>query len=608
MNLGINYFLNESPGIALDNFKAYFDFISGNNPLLIINRSGDLNISGEIKNISLPINLNNFYKNSGEAFLNSGSYIKIRNLTGVDLNNFTISLIYENLRKGGSTIISNIKTGILNTFNEFGVSQANLIYKGFEFGVTSNNRLYFEYYSQTGPDIFISDFSLSNKNSVFFSAIENNILFGYYDFYKNTLFTNNFIIGSEFIFDPQTLYIGYNPESSGLYNFNQLFTGSISEFLLFSPAIYNYDIVSINSGYAHNYVSGSLVSITNTISGITGYVDQLTGYTSGVTGIESIPTGVIQDEWGVSYTGFQDIELTGLIPLSGLVPVSGEIDSFTEEIITGEAISLNYQFLDSLGKNNINFLSKVYSEDFLELNAYTNYINLNNIQKNIFLNKETIENKFYISNDINFSGTPIVFINGQAHLSGNILLTGSPYNSGIFVINDYYYDENLREFIFNNVYNENDSAFIDIENVNQILHIKEFAVESGIGQVILTGWNDNLNKIYFNGQKLITGIHYQINNNDIIFPKETPLYGGTTGVLMALPKSYNNTVIGIGKNLINFNNKYLYNFTEIYKNGIRQTLNTDYLELPMLDSNNGTGFFDVKPDLIYNNEGVILSQ
>jgi hypothetical protein len=28
----------------------------------------------------------------------------------------------------------------------------------------------------------------------------------------------------------------------------------------------------------------------------------------------------------------------------------------------------------------------------------------------------------------------------------------------------------------------------------------------------------------------------------------------------------------------------------------------------MLDSNNGTGFFDVKPDLIYNNEGVILSQ
>jgi hypothetical protein len=32
------------------------------------------------------------------------------------------------------------------------------------------------------------------------------------------------------------------------------------------------------------------------------------------------------------------------------------------------------------------------------------------------------------------------------------------------------------------------------------------------------------------------------------------------------------------------------------------------LELPMLDSNNGTGFFDVKPDLIYNNEGVILSQ
>lgn len=607
MNLGINYFLNESPGLALDNFKAYFDFISGNNPLLIINKSGDLNISGEIQNISFPISLSNFYKNSGEAFLNSGSYIKIHNLTGVDLTNFTISFIYDNLRKGGATLVSNIKTGLFNTFNEFGLPQENLIYKGFEFGITSNNKLYFEYYSQNGPDIFISDFSLSNKNSVFLSFIENNILIGYYDFYKNTLFSNNFIIDSEFIFDPQSLYIGYNPEASGLFNFNQLFTGSISEFLLFSPAIYNYDIVSINSGYAHNYVPGSLVSITNIISGITGYVSQITGYTSGVTGIESIPTGIIEDEWGVSYTGFQDIQLTGLIPLSGLVAVSGEVDSFTEEFLTGETISLNYTFLNSLGKNNINFLSKIDYEDILELNTYTDYSNLNNIQKNIRLSKDFIENKFYISNDINFSGTPIVFINGQVHLSGNLLLTGSPYNSGVLILNDYYYNEDLREFIFGNIYNNNDSAFIDIENVDEIFYIKEFSVPSGVGEIILTGWNTLPSKIYFNGQKLISGIHFEINQNDIIFNRNNPLYNGASGVLMSVPISYNYNLILSGNNLIKINNKYLYNFTEIYKNGIRQTLNTDYLELPILDSNNGTGFFDVKTDLIYNNEGFILS-
>jgi hypothetical protein len=562
MNLGINYFLNESPGIALDNFKAYFDFISGNNPLLINNKSGDLNISGEIKNISLPINLNDFYKNTGEAFFNSGSYIKIHNITGVDLTNFTISFIYENLRNGGATIISNIKTGLLNTFNEFGVPQENTIYKGFELGVTSNNKLYFEYYSQNGPDIFISDFSLSNRNSVFLSFIENNIVIGYYDFYKNTLFSNNFIIDSEFIFDPQSLYIGYNPDASGLFNFNQLFTGFISEFLLFSPAIYNYDVVSINSGYAHNYVSGSLISITNIISGITGYADQITGYLSGVTGIESVPTGVIIDEWGVSYTGFQDIELSGLIPLSGTVAISGQIDSFTEEILTGESLSLDYTFLNSLGKNNINFLSKIDSEDILELNSYTDYSNLNNIQKNIRLSKDFIENRFYISNDINFSGTPIVFINGQAHLSGNLLLTGSPYNSGIFLINDYYYNENLREFIFNNDYNENDSAFIDIENVNDILYIKNFAIESGNGEIVLTGWNDNLNKIYFNGQKLVNGIHYKT-----LLPKLISSLSGTTGYFDGFGIQFN----------INRDGTILFVAASQHKNNLNQTIGKVYI-------------------------------
>jgi hypothetical protein len=605
MNLGINYFLNETPGVALDNFKIYFDFISGEDPSLLSNRSGDLNISGEIKNIYSLTNFENFYQKTGEGFLNSGLYIKLHNLTGVNLTNFTISFIYENLRKGGSTIISNIETGILNTFDEFGLPQSNLIFKGFEFGVTANNRLYFEYYSENGPDIFISDFSLSNKNSVFLSIIENNLLFGFYDFYKNSLFSNNFIIRSEYLFDPQNLYIGYNPESSGLYNFNQSYTGYISEFLLFSPSIYNYDIISLNSGYAHIYSSGSLVFTNTIISGVTGYLDEVTGFSTGVTGIESIATGIITDEWGVSYTGFEDIELTGLIPLFGVTPLSGEIDSFTGQIVTGENIILNYEFLNNLGKNHINFLSKIDFEDVLDLNGYIDYSGLRNIRKNINIKKERINNQFYIPTNINFSGTPIVFANGQLNISGELFLTGTPYNSGIFLTNDYYYNVPSRNFVFNNNYNEGDSVFIDIENLNNSLHIKNFFVASGTGQTVLTGWNDNLNKFYFNGQKLISGIHYEVSMDDIIFEEENPLYGGTTGILVAIPKSYNNTILQSGTNLVNFNNRYLYNFTEIYKNGIRQTLNTDYLELPDIDSNTGKGFFDVKKDLIYNNEGII---
>jgi hypothetical protein len=110
-------------------------------------------------------------------------------------------------------------------------------------------------------------------------------------------------------------------------------------------------------------------------------------------------------------------------------------------------------------------------------------------------------------------------------------------------------------------------------------------------------WGDNPN-LYFNGQKLTENLDYTINgSNDIIFDQNSYKYTGVSGKLVGITKSSDLTITGSG-NLFNVD---FYSFSEIYKNGVRQVLNNDYLELASIDSNTGKRFFDQKSDIIYNN-------
>jgi hypothetical protein len=90
----------------------------------------------------------------------------------------------------------------------------------------------------------------------------------------------------------------------------------------------------------------------------------------------------------------------------------------------------------------------------------------------------------------------------------------------------------------------------------------------------------------------------------IIFNQNSYKYTGVSGKLVGINKSTNYSTTGTNRHLFISPSTYLYNFSEIYKNGIRQTLNTDYLELGTLDLNTGSGFFDYNPDIIYNNDSL----
>jgi hypothetical protein len=49
-------------------------------------------------------------------------------------------------------------------------------------------------------------------------------------------------------------------------------------------------------------------------------------------------------------------------------------------------------------------------------------------------------------------------------------------------------------------------------------------------------------------------------------------------------------------------NKFYNNYSQVYKNGVRQRLNFDYIENGAFTLNNGSGILDIKNNSIYNND------
>lgn len=505
MNSAINYFLTQIPSVASDNCVAYFDFESGQNSNILYNKSGNLNLIGSIINQN-PL----FWSIFGSGFFTQGTYAEVTGINNI-INNkdFTICFTYENKSAKGSTLISTIDTGVFISYDIFGNEQTNLVYKGFNFGITANNRLFFEYYNSNGPNIFTSNFTLSDKNSIFLSITENNLSFGYYDFFTRNLISNNHYISTDYLFDYANMFIGYNPKTStGIYNFNRNYTGYIDEFLIFSPSIYSYDIVNLNSGFVHNYSSGNYFNYENFVTGVTGYLTGVTGYATGVTGTVIIQTGTAYDEFGVEYSLYYESGITGVIPQYDIIELTGVIASEFISGFSGQGIFLNTKNLESFGKQKINLLSNIRSGDILDVNLITK-INKPYLLKNISLNYQRYSDSFTLPDfSINLDN-PIVYVNGQLQHSGIFYQTGNIYNLSQYVVNDYYLNE-FNNFLFANRYNESDSVFIDLTTgYNQNLYIENFSITGGSGILELTGWNGLQNNIYFNGQKLINGIHYK---------------------------------------------------------------------------------------------------
>jgi hypothetical protein len=605
----IQYYNNNFPGKLNDNLLFYFSFDSGNSIIMPISgvtgQNGSFLFSGEI----LPA-LNNFWLNSGYGYINN-NYVKVHNTNNlINFEDFSFICVYENISTTGATLLSTVSKNSIQYYNEFGVPYNSIVNAGFEFGFTANNRLFFEFFDSDGPKVFISNFDLANKSSIFLNITNGNVSFGYYNFPEETLVSNSFNFNSQFIFNPTGLFIGKNPLSINNYNYNKQFGGYLEQVIMCSPKIYQYEIENINKSFISSYIPRSeffnqifLTGITGFTTGslgeeiaLTGYLYEVTGYTTGIieintgviTGFELEPTGIYQDEFGNFETGYAELALFGDIPVTGFIPLTG-ISSIIESGIIDENISENFNLILKYGKNNINILSDITNQDSVEIQSITGnydvkrYKNLESFYDNI--------NKNYIFNDIKSTevNAPfIIFANGLLTTSGTGIQIGTVYSSNVLITGGDYIETEKGEFLFFG-FDDTHSIFGDLITGNILVENNFSENNSGI----LNGLNINNYNIFLNGQKRLSTIFDNTTENYI----QTSVISGK---LILVYKNYDESITGFAS-IYNINN-FFTNYSQVYKNGIRQRLNFDYIENGNFTLNNGRAILDIKNNSVYNND------
>ena len=448
-----------------------------------------------------------FWTKKENTALLSGNYIKLENFknSSINLRNFTYITSFEKLNLDGGVLLSCIKksTGLFTDINKNLVNKE--YFEGFEFGLTSNNYLYFEYFKNDGPAVCINKNKINDKSAVYLSINSDDVNFGFFDFLNDQTVNQNFRIDNNYLFNPDNLYIGYNPEAENLYTNNKNFVGLIDDIIFTSPNLFNYEMNLLSSGFIYDFKSAGQFISSFTISGTTGTYQALTGYRTEITGWETIETGTITDEWGFTVMGYADQPLITQIPLSGTFNLSGEILVVTTGF-SGTEYNLNNNKYLSYQKNIINFLNKIDNQDLIESRFLTGYDNLQLNKKNIFIPYERYGDFYKKTLNTSFYN---LFANGQLQRSGSTLKVTSPYSNtnDLIIENDFSINKD-GNIIFNNFYGlqGESSVFID-STLAQNIYLGEAS-----NTELFTIDSPNVD-LFLNGQKLTEGLHYNIADN-----------------------------------------------------------------------------------------------
>lgn len=608
----IQYYNNKFPGKLNDNLLFYFSFDTGNSFVPAVTGKTDVNqtflFSGEI----LP-SVGNFWQTSGIGYLDN-NYIKINNVNNlINYQDFSFLCVYENIAKTGATLLSTVSKSPVEYYDEFGVPYSDTVNMGFEFGLTANNRLFFEFYDSDGPKVFVSNFDLADKSSVFLNVANRTASFGYYNFLENTITSNSFNFNSQFIFNPTGgIFIGKNPLSLNSYNYNKQFEGYLEQLLFSSPSIYQYEIENINKSFISNYIPASqfynetlLTGVTGVTTGssgeeilLTGFLYGITGYTTGflgvdtvITGIEFVETGTYTDDFGNIEIGYEEVPLFGEVVVTGFIPLSG-ILRLVESGTIKENVSGAENRLQEFGKSNINLLSQLDNEDLVEIQTITGNFDTK-LVKNLTSSYNNVSKNYVFQSikSVPESANYILFANGLVTTSGSGINIGNVYSSNILISGGDYIITKKGEFLFSN-FDGSHNIFGDLLSGNIIVENNFSKNNSGI---LNTSNIDNY-QLFLNGQKLSSGIHYNNSFEDLF----VILGQNISGKLVLAPANFNQNITG-SNNIYILNNFYS-NYSQVYKNGIRQTLNFDYIENGKFTLNNGAAILDIKRNSVYNND------
>lgn len=570
---GINYFTQLSSATGNFLLGYFFTGWTGNANIPSLSFANTI-YSGTISNTG------NFYRNSGSGFFDGNTIITVNNASGLAANTWTMVIDYEMSGNQNSILFSNYTSGSINS--------------GWVLGISNLCSPYIEYYSNNGPQIYISNNTWGQKNTIFVTKTNNYINIDYLNYNTKLLESEQFIVDDTY-FQPSNNWLIGGHTGAPSYFSGDKYKGHMDSFLYYAPALLPYQKLSISSGFYNDiYNSTSVVT--------TGYSYLVTGQTTGLVPIFSGTTGNANEFYNY-LTGpcnnitavYTTTGLTGIIYDISFVPLTQTIiNLFTGS--SGGGIIENTGFSISHGLSNVSYIKNIDYQDITELYYFPQSSNKLNINK--FLELDGTLNKFilpetYDINQIN------LYINGIGQFGSGYEQTGSIYNLGIQKSGMYF----VSGIYLSGDYDYKDTNIVDIISGDRRYYNSGY-FDNG-GQTGISGFAQHSSLIFLDGFKLMSGLDYKLINDDLIFQADyLPLI--TSGRFWTFPiDSESSFVSGIFNNT-GINGYFAPDTTQIYMNGIRQRINIDYLEIPSISLLNNSGLFLSNLTSINNNENSFI--
>lgn len=572
-------------GLPKEALKIYYDFESFDGSLVP-------SVSGASGQYSGIYSSTDVEASGGESFF-TGQHISVCNSEDFSAPSWSMMFLYQKSGCNDAILFSNLHEREIGGFD---------VNAGFVVGLTASNRLFFESYGPNGPILKVSEKILPQKNSLTISYSNNNLSFFFYDPTDYSVSSENFFLDGRFMFASSGWYIGdaVNPPS---YFSGHPFFGSLDEFVYIEKALTPVEVKYLNSGFISNLITGGIFVETHTSIDITGYEAQQIAVGSGITGASVVLAGTVCDACGNTKKLFRYSDLYGTLYKSAFVPLSGEIEITTTGEILPQYI-VDRTFCATFGFDGINYQQNITQDD---VSDFIYYDDENVSLSNNLAEYDIAKRKFSLAsspgqNLIN------VFLNGVGQLPSGYIVTGDIYSSGLFLSGDYFLEGASIES--NSGFEKDDGLVYDIVSSTggyTRKSILNFCHKSGDNHFIQTNENELW---FFNGQKLKRGSQSEVRDENadyflsgdfLAFDSQTDFNCGETGLLFSmLIESGSIQTTGKFSSLLT-PTKFMPEKTMLWLNGLRQTINKDYLEISKVDLLDGSGTFENDGFTVYNN-------
>lgn len=615
---GINYYLNLLD-LNEEALRIFYDFSSSSDSVIYSVSNGKPEYSGIVNN-----GAGFFGSISGSGLFNrdSGTYIEVQNSnSGLHSDNWTMVFSQKTNKNFGENIGSVL----------FSSLEGDAIKSGFLIGINDANKIYFESFSNLGPQIRTSRNIIGEKNLFSVNLSPNTVSFNYFNFNNKLVESESYSVNSNFILESDNWFLGralnyYGNEPSG-------FNGYLDGFLYFNQSLSKSNLQRLFSGFYSHPFEIPAVTGAGPTGLVTGYENVLTGILS-VTGFELIPelfinsgqpvevfvnnaltgeitqTGAIIEflqnlpqycenkpdqeifKWRfidnsyIGITGYQSVFSGVIFPnvtsgfnyssgaLSGLVSGYITIPVINTGITTIEltgaqsGVSIDSGKIFEYGMDSVTFLgNRGEGNDLQEIILFPNQHGLTDF--NLVASFDNAEQEFKLNQAFSTTGSTNIYLNGVFQLQSGYTESGSIYNPEIFISGDYFLSGLL--VLTNQFFDKNDYIVFD-KNQNP-----EKTIELNFDGNTVNGFDSNQKQIFLNGQKIYSGIHYSASGDNFI---PQGFVTGIEGRIFSMDE-YTGQVSVTG-NYDYYSGKFPRNTSIYYLNGIRQDSRA-YIEHTSID-------------------------